>query len=64
MAEDNVTNGVRGRVVAKTIENLKAKQGELSKAFLEELGEVLAADRVPKADLYLQLFDKQVGGDS
>jgi hypothetical protein len=64
MAENNVTTGVRGRVVGRTIENVKAKQPELSNEFLEELHKLLAADKVPKADVYLQLFDKQVVGDS
>jgi len=60
----NVTTGVRGRVVGKTIENLKARQPKLSIEFLEELRELLTAEVVPKADGYLQLFDKQIGGDS
>jgi hypothetical protein len=67
MAEDqnqNATAGIRGRVVGRTIENVKARQPELSNEFLEELRELLAADIVPKADGYLQLFDKQIGGDS
>jgi hypothetical protein len=67
MAENqnqDVTTGVRGRVVGRTIENMKAKQPELSNEFLEELRELLAAEIVPKADGYLQLFDKQIGGDS
>jgi hypothetical protein len=64
MAENNVTTGVRGRVIDRTIENVKARRTELSSEFLDELRELLAADKVPKADAYLQLFDKHVGGDS
>lgn len=60
----NVTTGVRGRVVGRTIENLKARQPELSNEFIEELRDLLAAEKVPKVDDYLQLFDKQIGGDS
>ncbi|MCZ7556150.1 MAG: hypothetical protein M5R41_07105 [Bacteroidia bacterium] len=59
-----VGTGVRGRVVSRTIENMKVKQPELSDRFLEELRELLAAGTVPKADSYLQLSDKQIGGES
>ena len=59
-----VTAGVRGRVVDRSIENVKAKQPELSKEFLDELHELLSAEKVPKAESYLQLFDKQIGSDS
>jgi hypothetical protein len=59
-----VTTGVRGRVVDRAIEHVTAKRPELSNQFLEELRELLAAEIVPRADGYLQLFDKQFGGDS
>jgi hypothetical protein len=59
-----VNAGVRGRVVDRSIENIKAKQPELSKEFLDDLRELLSAEKVPKSDGYLQLFDRQVGGDS
>jgi formamidopyrimidine-DNA glycosylase len=64
MGENNVTTGVRSRVIGTTIENVRVKQPELSSKFLEELRELLAAEKVPKADVYLQLFEEQVGGDS
>lgn len=64
MAEKSITTGVRSRVIGATIENVRAKQPELSAEFLDELRELLAADKVPKADVYLHLFDKQIGGDS
>lgn len=67
MAENqkhNVTIGVRGRVVDRAIENVNAKRPELSKEFLVELRELLSGEKVPSADGYLQLFEKQVGGDS
>lgn len=66
MAENkqNVTTGVRGSVVDRAIEKVKAKQPDLSKEFLEELRELLEAEKVPKADGYLQLFNKQVGVES
>lgn len=67
MAENEAqkdTTGIRGRVVGRAIEHVKAKRPELSNQFLEELRELLAAETVPKADGYLELFDKQIGGDS
>jgi hypothetical protein len=60
----DVSTGVRGRVVDRSIENMKAKQPDLSDRFLKELRELLAAEIVPKAESYLQLFEKQIGGDS
>jgi hypothetical protein len=64
MAENqntNVATGVRGRVVCRAIENVKAKQPDLSNEFLEELGELLEAEIAPTADSFLQLFDKKIG---
>ena len=67
MAENqnkDVATGVRGRVVGRTLANVKAKHPELSNEFLEELRELLAAEIIPKSDGYLQLFDKYIGSDS
>lgn len=61
--DDPVTTGIRSRVVDKAKERLITKQPDLSQNFLEQLSQLLNAENLPKADAFLQIFDKQARGD-
>ncbi|MFG0252402.1 MAG: hypothetical protein ACF8NJ_05955 [Phycisphaerales bacterium JB038] len=59
-----VTADVRSRVVGKAKENLAAKRADLPAEFMDDLSQLLGGATAPKADAFLELFEKQVGGEA